>query len=135
MGLFSFITGAKQVDKALDIGEKVSTGIMSGIDKAFYTKEEQAINGIKVMDSQLEFIKMALSESSIRSVTRRVIAIIIMTLFSFAFMFTVLVWKYDPGWAEHCIQTVVKFSLGELTFMVGVFFFGSHALASFVKRK
>lgn len=135
MGLFSFITGAKQVDKCLDIGDKVSTGIMAGIDKAFYTKEEKAINANKIMDAQLEFFKTTMSESTIRSVTRRVIAIMIMALFSFAFLFTVLVWKYDPGWAEHCIKTVKTFSIGELTFMVGVFFFGSHALASFVKRK
>lgn len=135
MGLLSFLSGAKQADKLLDIGDKATSGIINGVDKMFYTAEEKSEAAQKITDTYLEFLKTTLSESSVRSITRRIVAVMIMALFSAAFLFTVAAWKLDREWAEFCLKTTSEFGVGNLTLMVAVFFFGTHALASFVRRK
>ena len=42
MGFLSWVSGAKQADKALEIADKATSGIVNGIDKLFFTEEEKS---------------------------------------------------------------------------------------------
>ena len=85
MGLWGWFTGAKQVDKTLDIADKTTGGIISGIDAMFYTEEEKAQMLQKrlelseqVSKTHIELMKVTHDETTVRSITRRIIAVCIM---------------------------------------------------------
>lgn len=67
MGVFSFLAGnSNAVEKV------VSAGI-SGIDKLVFTEEEKADYHKKLQDLHLEFVKIAATESTAQSISRRLI--------------------------------------------------------------
>jgi hypothetical protein len=73
MGLLSsaigiFKTSERAIDVATKVADKGTTGIISGIDAAWYTKEEKAQDGLKRMELVRDMIATAKDENSIRSI-------------------------------------------------------------------
>lgn len=69
MSIFSFLTGnAKSVEKVIDAG-------ISGIDKLVFTDEEKADYNHKLQELHLEFVKIAATESTAQSISRRMICL------------------------------------------------------------
>ena len=140
MGFFSWLTGAKSVDKTLDIIDKSSDGIMKGLDKVWYTKEEKAENFVKRLEiaeqmskTHIELMKATADENTTRSVTRRVVAITIIfatILFMIGLFFT---WKLDPKWAEIGLRIIEVFDFSWAFIAVVVYFFGNHMITRFKK--
>lgn len=140
MGFFSWITGKKSVDKTLDIAEKTTSGIMSGIDKMFYTEEEKAEMFQKRLELSeqaskvhIELMKTTHDETTTRSVTRRVIAISIMFITFLSIISLCVVWKVDNQWGEFILKVVEYYQLGWAFIAVVVFFFGNHMITRFKK--
>jgi hypothetical protein len=69
MGVLSWMMGnAKSAEKI------VSAGI-SGVDKLVFTEEEKADYNHKLQELHLEFVKVAASESTAQSISRRMICL------------------------------------------------------------
>lgn len=75
MGFLSFLTGAKQADKALGIVEKATSGIVNGLDALVYTDEEKSAAGQKITDSHIKLMDTLANENTARAITRRIIAV------------------------------------------------------------
>lgn len=119
---------SKRTDKLIDIGAKVTTGIMSGIDKAWYTDQEKSQEIIGLIKSHSDFVLKTLDESSIRSVTRRWVALGIMSCFSVGFLACFFGALLGLGDVTKAVEVAVAFQVPWLMLMVAGFFFGTHMI-------
>ncbi|MCP3924496.1 MAG: hypothetical protein GY714_18135 [Desulfobacterales bacterium] len=141
MGFWSVITGAKAIDTTTKIAEKTTDGIISGLDKIFYTKEEQAETltrrleiADKIATTHIKLMEATASETTTRSITRRIVAIFVMIL-TFISMFSMgLVWKLDKEWALFMLELVKHFQIGVAFISVIFFFFGNYLIGKFTKK-
>ena len=130
MGWLSFL---KTTPKVVDIAGDIVTGSIAGIDKLFFTNEEKAEAGKEVMELWLETQKILRDESTVRSMTRRFLACMIMGEFLLFLLMAVLCWPLMPQWSKFILE--VAKSLATLTLAVGVFYFGSYAISAHVMGK
>ena len=140
MRFFSWLTGAKAVDKTLNIADKTTSGIISGLDKMFYTKQEKAEVLIKKLEiaervskTHIELMKVTHDETTTRSVTRRIIAISIMAFTIFSIIAVCIIRKFDPEWAEFILKVVEYFQFDRAFIAVVIFFFGNHIITRIKK--
>ena len=75
----ALFSSKKVVDTAMD----TVSDIRSGIDKIWFTDEEKADMHLKASELILERVKLAVNESSIRSMTRRIIAVSVVLIVEF----------------------------------------------------
>ena len=127
MGFWSWITGTGTADKALDV---VSEGA-SLLDKAFYTDEEKA-EGAKDLLSMW----MRMRESnSIKTVTRRLLAVTFAGLYSLLFLvgggFVIANRAYI---AEALVDFAVKMFFPHLVLTVMIYYFGPWLLDVIIRR-
>lgn len=122
MGLFSGKL------KITDVFDKAS----SGIDKLFFTNEERADFNKGIADSQLEFVKQTISENSIRSRTRRYIAVSIIAVYLFLVLASGFSYLFHEEYSKHIFELANK-SLGTLVVMVCAFYFGGYYLKNYTK--
>lgn len=132
-GIWSLITGAKSIDKTLDIVDKSATSIFSGIDKAFYTDEEKSQTAVKWAELQMKLVEQTASETTTRSITRRVVAICIMALTFLSIIAVCVIWRLNPEWAKFILEVVQYFNIGYAFIGVVIFFFGNHMLTGIKK--
>jgi len=102
---------------------------LSGIDKAFFTKEEKSESAKKIMDAHTEFVKSSLAGSTVSSITRRYIAVAIMAVFLLLVLFAVVIYFFDKDYAGFVVQ-VIKEELGNLVLLVAGFYFGSYLISN-----
>jgi hypothetical protein len=74
----------KDLFKKLNPQQIVDT-VFSGVDKAILSKEEMVDYAKKAADMNLEFVKATQNESTPRSISRRVIAILVIGQYILAF--------------------------------------------------
>lgn len=122
-------------DKLIAIGEKVTGGIMTGIDKAWFTDQEKAQISVDVIKMHSEFVSNTLAESSIRSITRRGVAFGIIGLFSISFIVCLVLAIMGSIKLDNALRVVTAFDMPMLALMVAGFFFGSHLVRGAVKGK
>jgi len=132
MGLWGWLTGVKTADKAMDTINNVTDHVASGLDKLFFTDQEKAQISIETAQLHLKFIELTLNESSIRSITRRVLAWAIMTVFLSLLVISAGVWKFDAEWARFIFNCASQ--TYELVLLVAFFYFGYFAVSSVVKK-
>jgi len=78
MSLLAKIFGAdKAIDKGIDTIDKTIDHAASGLDALFFTDEEKSNQSVKVMGMRMAMVKALQDENSARSITRRILAIII----------------------------------------------------------
>lgn len=126
MGFLSWFSGGgKQVDKVTD-------AVINGLDAVFYTDEEKAGDAKKRAEIWYKFMELARNESSIKSVTRRVIAILVIShwlIFLNVALVSHLVGN-EPG-------ALFAFGLAKAMLWivggVGAFYFGTHLLSGIKK--
>lgn len=126
MSWWNFLTSS---DKVVETGTDLIKMGANGIDALFYTQEEKAQAGIKVMDQVLEMNRVANEESSIRSITRRAIAWVIIgnfTIFSISALIVTLMGELEI--TASILQLMGSLSLPMITLAVVVFYFGNHIL-------
>lgn len=69
MGFLSLLGGSSK-----SLGKIIEAGI-AGADKLVFTQEERADYDRKLQEMHLEFVRLSANESSVRSVTRRLICL------------------------------------------------------------
>ncbi len=109
----------------IDAGKLVES-VTKGIDKLAFTKEERSDFNMKTADKMAEFIGNTLSENTVRSKTRRHIALLVIYLFIILVLSAIVLSFFDKE-ASEFIFTVIKDSSIQTGFiMVLAFFFGGY---------
>lgn len=132
MSWFTFLTsGSKAADKIPDMADKVVGGVVSGLDKMFFTDEEKSEASAAAMAAIIDFIKSTASESSARSVTRRILAVMILSAFLILLLTAAGVYPFNAEWSKFLIECAG--SLSGLVLAVGVFYFGPYQIGQAIK--
>lgn len=133
MGIFSFLDNS---EKALDIVDKRSSDIVSGLDAMFHTEEERAAVALKYTELHQEFVHKSASENTVRSITRRIIAVsIILYTLLFAIPTIITLKYYNPELGDFALELAVAFKLHIAFITTCVFFFGNHVLNTYQTGK
>ena len=113
--------------------EKLVEGLFSGMDKSILTKEELTDLAVKAANLNFQFVKASHDESTPRSVTRRVIAIMVMAQYFITFDVGLLMYALgnDKG-LDIMIRSTAAF--GIITGMVMTFYFGNHMLNAVINK-
>ena len=130
MGLFSFL---KTSEKALDAGTKVIDGAVSGIDKLFFTAEEKSEASLKAVDLWIETQKAIRDEGSARSITRRILAVMIIGFTLVVGLGACIIFPFNAAWAAYLVALLKEF--GFMTGAVVVFYFGYYGFKAIVGAK
>jgi hypothetical protein len=131
MGLLSTLFGTPKIVDT--VADTVKSGV-GMLDNAFYTDQEKAADAGKMMDLWLEIQKTTASEYSIRSITRRVLAWIIMGAYVLIVLAACALWKLDAAWAQYILNLLTETNLSYLALIVGFFYFGSYAIGQYMRK-
>lgn len=136
----SFFTGIKalfttqtSIDKAIDIGDKVTTGVISGLDKIWYTEEEKAENRQKASETLLKFWNITANENTEQSKARRELAKMTFKVYFFLLLTGVTVYKLDSAYSKFIFD--VASTLTPLVMGIAAIYFGPQQIAKVWKRK
>lgn len=114
--------------------DKVFETVKNMGDKLVFTSEEKAEFNMKIADKASEFVANTLNENSIRSITRRWIAlsVILTTLFTFILCVVMVLIgkKIDP-----ILELVDKFEIGLAFILVLGFYFGFYYIQNLLGAK
>lgn len=137
MSFFSTISAIfstpKTIDKAVEIGAKITDGIISGIDKIWYTDEERAENRQKANETLLSFWKIIANENTEQSKARRMLAVMTFKVYFALILIGTTVYKFDAEYAKFIFEVIG--SLTGLVLMVAGVYFGPHQIAKIWKKK
>lgn len=129
MGLFSWLrTSEKAVDTGLDLVKKGA----DGIDMLIFTDEEKARFSAETMQLWLKTQEVIKDESSIRSVTRRILAVAIVGEFLLFLLMAGVGFLFNVGWAKYLLMLAQE--LSGLAMLVAGFYFGYYAVSNVVKQ-
>ena len=126
-----FLDWFKTSSKAVDMADKVVDGAIAGIDKLFFTDEEKADMSQKAFELWIELQRAIAGESSIRSITRRILAILIMGSFLLMLLAAAFIWIFNPLWSKFILE--VAGNLSNLVLAIGIFYFGYYAVGGVVR--
>lgn len=137
MGFLATIFGSKKaVDDAGEIAKTVSTGVVSGIDKMFYTDEEKEDNAQMRMKLASDLILKLQDQFTPRAITRRVLAVIIVATFDLVFLVSVVLAILDKTNAvDKIIGIVNAFQFGTLVITIIIFYFGYYGIGKIIDKK
>jgi len=130
MGLLSFLTGSK---KAMDTAGNVVDGAIKGIDALWFTPEEKSRASEKVLEIVLERARIAASESSVRSMTRRLVALTFCIPFVVMSLFAVAIYKIDSKWAVFSLSVAASWKY--IMIAIVIWFFGSYGVGYLMDKK
>ena len=123
MNPFKWIAGGSEMaNKSLD-------AIIKGGDALILTDEERLAYNQKAGELWLDIQKTLNEETSIRSVTRRVMAAMIMGSFTSIVLSGCIVWPFWPEYSAFLIG-VADDKFGMMAIGVAAFYFGVHVLRS-----
>src|SRR5688500_16654198 len=118
MRLFDWLTaGPKAAEKILD-------GTISGLDKLVLTEEERHDFMQKAGEQWLELQKLLGEETSVRGVTRRILAVMCVGVYIVLSLLSVAVWKFDKAFADFIWEVVNAGYYGYLALTIVAFYFG-----------
>lgn len=121
MSIFDwFSSGPKAAEKVLDAS-------ISGLDKLVFTDEEKAELKQKVGENWVAAQKVLVEETTVRSVTRRAIAVIALTAFTLLVLAAAIAFPMDAEYAKFLLS-LAESKFGWLVVGVGAFYFGPHML-------
>jgi hypothetical protein len=127
--MFSWITGLfGSSDKTGDVLSKAADGLYNGIDKLVYTDEEKAEALSAARQLFLTFADKAYDQNSIRSVTRRWLAFIVVGPCITFYIASAVAYFFDQGAAAHLMQMAT--GLTPWAGGVLVFYFGPHLIGA-----
>lgn len=130
--LRSLWSGAKMLlgftgaSKGSDNVMKVASGIGNFIDEQKFTEEERVKFRLTAIEQYGKFMESTVEENTQRSITRRVLAMWVIRVELAIIVFSLLMYKVDPQWADYGYKMATDSPLGLLTLGVGAFFFGTH---------
>jgi hypothetical protein len=130
MAWYSFLSNIFTGSKA---GGGIVSGAIKGIDALIFTEEEKAKFSQEVMKVWLDVQKVTANESSIRSVTRRILAVGFIISYLFLILAGCAVYKWDPVYSQFLFDTAMSLNTPVLTIII--FYFGYYAVSNIIKAK
>jgi hypothetical protein len=124
MGIFDKLFGS---DKQLD---KLTTGAVNGLDKIFFTEEEKSEANQKLSEWYLKYLEATQPQN----LARRLIALIVVSLWAFLILFGVLLYKLDMAWSAFVFSTLNNIVNNPFMIIVG-FYFLTHAVRAYRNGK
>ncbi len=112
--------------------QKVFDTVASGVDEAFYTKEEQSDDARKVYQDYFEWYKTTLEESTVRSITRRILAILFAACYLLLIIASAVAYKFDPEYSSFLWE--VSKTIGPYVGGIMLFYFGYYGVKNVVKE-
>ena len=106
----------------------VAKGVGNWIDEQQFTPEERAKYNAELVQSYAGFLAQTADENTERSRTRRAIALVIIRWWLLMLTVSMVVWKFDAGWADYMLAILLGAAVSGLVLGVGAFFFGVHIL-------
>lgn len=133
MGIFTGIkTLFTSTSKGLDIAETGVNSIIAGIDKMKFTQEEKFDAWKDVAKVHLDILKETASESTERSITRRILAIILIGDYVLLMTYAAIIYKWFPSWATYIVELANNTNLGKLAFWFGIFYVGYYGVSNII---
>ena len=123
----------KGIFSAPKIAAELVTGGVRALDALVFTEEERANMGQKTFETWLEVQKAIAGESTVRSVTRRILACMIMGTFLGFMIAGGGLFYWFPEWSAFLLSLAKQ--LSTLTLAVGVFYFGTYGIGQYLKKK
>lgn len=115
-----FTGGGKQV-------EKVTNAVINGVDAVFYTEEEKAEDSKARRQLWFKFMELSRDESSIKSVTRRILSFLIIGHW-LLFMDAALIFYAIGEISKAKMAFELAASMMWITAGVAAFYFGAHLI-------
>lgn len=110
--------------------ETIVNGAVSGLDKMFFTKEEQAEYRQKGAEWFLEYLKATQPQN----LARRLIAMTIVMLWAFLVVAGVSMYKFDTGYSQFIFDVLRDIVMNPFLMIMG-FYFAAHVVRSFTEKK
>lgn len=134
MSFFGKLFGTeKAIDKGLGIIDKSVGHIASGLDSVIYTDQEKAEGAIQTMQMRMDMVKSLQDEFTPRSVTRRILALVIFGLFFLhSNMWLYFKWKGNEGMVSACKELIMVEI--QLVLLVAFFYYGYYGVKSILKK-
>jgi len=130
MGIFSFLT---TTPKVVDVGLDLAKQAANGIDALFFTAEEKSKASLQAIELWIKTQEIIRDEGSARSITRRVLAVMILSFTLILGLATCAIWPYNAAWAVYLLAVLKEF--GFMTGAVTVFYFGYYGFQQIVGKK
>lgn len=129
MRLWDWLTaGPKAAEKVLD-------GTIAGIDKLVLTEEERLDARKDFIESWLKLQATLGEETTVRGVTRRLLALLVVGTYVFLSIGAVAVWKFDKAFADFIWEVANAGQYGYMTLAVVVFYFGPYVFERLFGKK
>lgn len=125
-----FTGGGKVAETAVETIQTAVHGVIDGVDKLIWTDEERAQASQKITDTWLKAVAATASESSTRSITRRLLAVMVMGSFLLLLLSGAFLFKVDPNWSEYLLRCAGQ--LSSLVMSISIFYFGYYAVNSVI---
>jgi len=116
-----------------DAASKVLDGAIKGVDALIYTEEEKAVARQKLSDQWIELQKTMGEETTVRSVTRRVLAILIIVPFIMLTLAAAIAFPFNLEYSKFLLE-LAQGQFGVLALGVSGFYFGPYML-SYLQKK
>ena len=110
-----------------DAAGKVLDASIKGIDALVYTDEEKAVARQKLADQWLELQKALGEETTVRSVTRRVLAVLVVVPFVMLILAAAAIYPFSIEYAKFLLE-LASSQFGWLVMGVAAFYFGPYML-------
>ena len=128
MGWFkTLFKGRLDVNKTFD-------SIATGIDKLSFTAQEKAEFSVKMADAIAEFAKSTLSENTVRSKTRRFIAIFMIINIMLMIWLCIILSLLSVD-ITTVLEIIALFNLGVVLLTIIGFFFSSYMMTRYQENK
>lgn len=121
------------ISTAVRTGEKITDGIIAGLDKIYYTDEEKSDAQQKASETLLEYWKVISIENTEQSKGRRQLATMTFKTYLSLLLISVPVYGFDKEYAAFIFSVA-----GVLTIIVGAItaiYFGPHQIQKIWKKK
>jgi len=130
MGLLTFLSGVSGAAKSMP---KIVSGIANGLDALHFSQEERAGVITGITKTVVDYAKQTINESSVRSMTRRVLALMFCGSFLYLLLFSAMAWRWNTEWAIHTFNCAKQ--LVNPVIAIIIFFFGSYGVGYFLDKK
>jgi len=127
------LTWFDKTEKVINIADKFLDGAMSGIDKLVFTDQEKVEFSQAAGKAYLEHQKVILKENTAKSITRRILAVMVMGTFLLLLVFSVGIYTIDPEWSKFSLQVASTLSTGFTAIIV--FYFGYYAIGNLMDKR
>jgi hypothetical protein len=129
MGFFSWLrTSEKAINTTTDL---VDAGVR-GIDALFFTEEEKSVASQKTLDTWLETQRVLINENTAKSITRRILACMIVGSFMLQSFIAIGLYRLDKEWSQMVLD-IMK-AEGTLVATVAFFYFGYYGVKQIIGK-